>query len=128
MDITNVRALRRVMGAFIRADLRMVSLSRKKKIDSGAGSWVWGDAQTLPPQPFRLVPMKRRLSDLTSDTQDGRIPAIDYVLVGQWNADILVGDEFTLNSTQYKIVGIEPHTNERSHTDRVVAQLEVRDK
>lgn len=128
MDITNLRILRKNLEAFIKADARSITLYRKVKVDSGAGSWVWSDsAEMINPQTFRLVPQKRRLSDLIENTQDGPIPSIQYVLVGYWDANVSRGDEFSINGTHYRVVAIEPHTNERAFTDRVVAQLEVRD-
>jgi hypothetical protein len=124
MDATMADALRKVMAAFIRADGHSITLQRPTFSTTGTGGYIKGSfAPVLPAQTFRLVPYRRRLTDLTTPQADGEIPTIPYVLVGVYNSNIQRMDEFTLNGAYYRIQGIEPGTNIRSTTDRVVAQL-----
>jgi hypothetical protein len=127
MDQTMVKQLRKVMAAFIEADAYSIELHRPTFSETATGGYVKGNYLTLPAQRFRLVPYKRRLTDLTTPTADGEVPTLPYVLVGVYNTDIQRMDEFFLNGAFYRVQGIEPHTNDRVHTDRVVAQLIVLD-
>jgi hypothetical protein len=123
MDATMTKALRKVMAAFIEADGRPIVLHRPTFSRTGTGGYVKGAWQTLAPQTFRLVMYRRRLTDLTTPKADGEVPTLPYVLVGAFSSDVERMDEFSLDGVYYRIQGIEPHTNDRVHTDRVVAQL-----
>jgi hypothetical protein len=123
MDSTMTDALRKVMAEFIRADGRLITLNRPEFSTTGTGGYVKGNYQALAPQLFRLVPYRRRLTDLTTPKADGEIPTLPYVLVGAYNTNIQRMDEFVLDGVYYRVQGLEPHTNDRVHTDRVVAQL-----
>lgn len=123
MDQTMVTQLRKVMAAFIAADAYSIVLQRPTFSHTATGGYVKGPYTSVPAQRFRLVPYRRRLTDLTTPTADGEVPTIPYVLVGVYNSNIQRMDEFSLNGTFYRVQGMEPHTNDRVHTDRVVAQL-----
>lgn len=123
MDATMTGPLRKVMAAFIKADGRSITLQRPSFSHTSTGGYVKGGFQALPPQVFRLVMYRRRLTDLTTPKSDGEVPTLPYVLVGVYNSNIQRMDEFTLDGAYYRVQGIEPHTNDRVHTDRVVAQL-----
>jgi hypothetical protein len=123
MDATMAKELRAVMEEFIRADGRMISLQRPEFSRTDTGGYAKGNYSSLPPQLFRLVPYRRRLTDLTTPRADGEVPTLPYVLVGLYNSNIQRMDEFTLDGVFYRVQGIEPHTNDRAHTDRVVVQL-----
>lgn len=123
MDATMTWALRKVMGEFIRADGRLITLRRPTFSKTATGGYVKGDWVTLTPQTFRLVMYRRRLTDLTTPKSDGEVPTLPYVLVGAFDSDVERMDEFSLDGVYYRIQGLEPHTNDRVHTDRVVAQL-----
>lgn len=123
MDSTMTDALRKVMAEFIRADGRQIVLRRPTLSQTGTGGYIKGNYQALAPQLFRLVPYRRRLTDLTTPKADGEIPTLPYVLIGSYNTNIQRMDEFTLDNVFYRVQGLEPHTNDRVHTDRVVAQL-----
>lgn len=123
MDATMTPYLRDVMREFINADGRQIILQRPTFSKTETGGYVKGSFTSLPPQTFRLVMYKRRLTDLTTTKADGEIPILPYVLIGYYNSDIQRMDEFTLDGTYYRVQGLEPHTNDRVHTDRVVAQL-----
>jgi hypothetical protein len=123
MDATMTPYLRDVMREFINADGRKITLQRPTFSTTPTGGYVKSNFASLPPQTFRLVMYRRRLTDLTTPKADGEIPTLPYVLVGYYNSNIQRMDEFTLDGVYYRVQGIEPHTNDRVHTDRVVAQL-----
>lgn len=123
MDSTMTPYLRKVMGEFIKADGRQIVLHRPAFSKTETGGYLKGSFQDLPPQLFRLIMYRRRLTDLTTPKADGEVPTLPYVLIGVYNSNIQRMDEFTLDGAYYRVQGIEPHTNDRVHTDRVVAQL-----
>lgn len=127
MDRKMIGPLRKVMAEFIRADKRDIALRRPLFEKTDTGGYLKTNWSILPEQEFRLVPYKRRLSDLIKVVDAGDIPHINYVLVGFYNCDIQVADEFELDGAYYQVEGIEPHTANPDYTDRVVAQLMVLD-
>lgn len=129
MDATMTDALRVVMREFIMADGHLITLQRPTFHTSATGGTTRGVFfPVTPAQWFRLVPYRRRLTDLTTPQADGQIPTIPYTLVGLYNSNIQPWDEFTLNGAYYRVQGIEPGTNIRTTTDRVVVQLIALDK
>lgn len=123
MDQKAMPVLRRLLKEFIKADPREVVITRSMKVASTNGSWTEGNPLELDPQVFRLVPMKRRLSGLEVDTQDGHVQIEDWVLVGSVKSDIEQDDEFDLNGDHFKVVRVEPKVNDRAKADRVVVQV-----
>lgn len=124
MDATMADALRVVMKEFILADGHQIVLQRPTFHTSATGGYVKGTfTPIMPAQWFRLVPYRRRLTDLVTPQADGQVPTIPYTLVGLYNSNIQPMDEFTLNGAYYRVQGLEPGTNYRTTTDRVVAQL-----
>lgn len=128
MDQKMLGPLRRVMAEFIRADSRQIMLMRPNIERTASGGIKKASWTMLPEQTFRLVPYKRRLTDLVKVVADGEIPHIQYALTGFWNADLQRWDEFTLDGAYYRVQGLEPHTAVEEITDRKVAQLVVLDK
>lgn len=128
MERIGLGELRFVMKEFIRADYRDIILLRPTKARTDAGSWIEGNPVEIGPQRFRLIPAKRRASNPEIDSQDGNIPAQDWTMIGYWDADIQVDDEFMLNNDHYKVIAITFDTSEREFADRVTVQLELRAK
>lgn len=125
LDLKALPVLRKNMDAFIRADPLDIVLVRTEKKRTVSGGYVQVAPTPLPPQQFRLVPFKRRLSNFVARTDDGEIPGEDWVLVGRINVDIQRDDTFTYNGDEYRIISIEPKTDDRSKTDRVVAEVQM---
>lgn len=119
--------LRRNLDAFIKADPVMITFSRPVQVSTPAGGWKPGVPVTIPAQQLRFVPFKRRMSNDVQNTQDGPLQQGNYILVGRYNTDVKKGDEFSYNSLDYKVIQIEPKSDDRSQTDRVTIALEVRE-
>lgn len=119
---------RRTLAAYIQADPVTISLIRYPRVDNGSGGWRKGAPQNVNPQVMRLVPYKRRLTNLTDHTADGDIPNVQYSLVATVDVDAERWDEFFMNNQWFKIMGIEPKTQDRAISDRVTILIEIRDK
>lgn len=126
MNPTELKMLRKSTRAFIKAKPTSVQLVRRPRIQTPAGAWTLGEKVTLDPQEFRLVPFKRRLTHQEVDNQDGPIPLLPYILIGYHTADVKRDDEFTYNGDHFKIVGVEPGTDDRTSCDRVTCEVELR--
>lgn len=116
------------LKTYINADPVTISFRRYPRVDDNAGGWKRGPVQNIAPQVMRLVPYKRRLSSLTDHTADGDIPNVQYSLVATIDVDVKRWDEFTLNGAEYKVMGIEPKTQNRAISDRVTILIEIRDQ
>lgn len=82
-------------------------------VKTGAGGMKKGPAVPQKELTCRLVPFKRRLVQITSNTPDGDIINLAYVLVAEWNADVKPGDYFKYNRGWYDVFSIEPNTSFR---------------
>lgn len=128
MDKKMVPHLRKVMQAFIDSDSRSIQLQRPVFERTPTGGFKRAAWEVQPAQNFRLVPYKRRLTDLVHNTANGETPYLKYVLVGRWDADVQRNDEFDMDGAFYRVQGLEPHTAVEEYTDRKVAQLVLLDK
>lgn len=128
MNAVQLKMQRRVLMEYIDTDPVWISFRRYPRVDDDAGGWRKGPVQNVPAQKFRLVPYKRRLTNLTDHTADGDIPNVQYSLVGTPDTDVQRWDEFTYNGAEYKVMGIEPKTQIRIISDRVTILIEIRDK
>lgn len=106
---------KRITRAWMRAGSVSISLVRPGEwITTAAGGRVQGDPITLPPQDFRIVPFKRRLSQIKSINQEGDLTISTYALVGYDDADVQPKDEFTLAGCRYIVDSVEPTSPEFS--------------
>ena len=94
---------RRLTREFIKADRVMVSLTRYPKEPSGSGGVVRGTAQTVPPQPMRLVPATINLFQALRHKLEGHIPKEGFLLLALVDADIQPDDEFEFRGGRYQI-------------------------
>lgn len=124
LDLKALPVMRRNMDAFIRADPAMITIQRYPKVKV-AGGYRKGALVTLSPQEFRIGWFKRRLYDFQNNTASGNVPVMTYMLIGRWTVDLLRDDEFDFAGDHYRVDSVEPKTNDRTRTDRVVGILEV---
>lgn len=125
LDLKAMPTLRANMLEFIKSDPIYIIFSRPTLTETNAGGWVRGQPTTLTRQIFRLVPFKRRLSNMQITTTSGNTAKEEYVLVGLWNANVRRDDEFDYNGDHYRVVSIEPKSDDRSRTDRIMVQIEI---
>lgn len=128
LDLKALPLLRKNLDEFIKADPVTIVLTRRDPQRTASGGWTQGPPRDLPSQQFRTVPFKRRLSNTRAQTADGDVISEDWVLVGRINVDIRRDDTFYLNGDKYKVTNVEPKTNDRSKTDRVVAEVLMQGK
>lgn len=118
-----LKPLRKIMAQFILADSRTILLQRPSLEKTPTGGYRKAAWEIQPAQEFRLVPYKRKLTDLVRVMANGEIPTEQYTLIGFWNCNLQRLDEFELDGNYYRVQEIEPHTDATEFTDRKVAQL-----
>lgn len=103
-----IKVQRELTHAFIIADPRIVVLERSARVPDGAGGY-----RTPPPIPvtgqvMRLIPLGDGAPE--RHTLDGRIVEPTYKLLGEFDADMLRGDKFTLSGVRYEVVFVSENT------------------
>lgn len=89
--------------AFIDADPKTLVLTRRVVAPNGSGGY---DATWLPlmdSQVLRLIPQHGTMSPLR-ETLDGEAVQPDYILLGEYSADIKRWDSFTDNGRRYQVL------------------------
>jgi len=108
------RVQRRLLRKFVDAEPADIVLFRPTMTGTVAGGLVKGTPTPLAAQHFRLVPFKKRLTQITRDTPDGNIINLAYVLIGEWDADVKPGDYFEWENGVYDVLSIEPNRSYRT--------------
>lgn len=110
---TEVRVQRRLTKELIKAETAEISLVRPTLTKTAGGGLKKDFDTNLPVQRFRLVPFKKRLTQMTRDTPDGNIINLAYVLIGEHDADVKPGDYFEWEGGMYDVISIEPNVSYR---------------
>lgn len=101
-----LNAQRKVTRAFIRASATLVTLTPHTRERGPRGAWTEVAGTDRDPQLVRLVPQPGT-SVLTDETGTRR--SVDYQLLGEWDAEVEVGDRYTdLAGNVLTVVALEP--------------------
>jgi len=115
---------RRNTTAFIAARPSVLSLVPVSSLKTASGGTIKGDLPARPPQTLRLIEQTT-----TSGNAPGRLPTSDghqlrvvYQLLGDWDAEMAVGDHWTdpASGAGYQIEELMPY-NGYERRARVVA-------
>ena len=99
---SELEAQRKLTKMFIAADALSLVLTRTPKVSDGAGGLKNGTPVNLTAQTLRLNPLQDAVQQRT--TADGKQVLPQYMLMGEYNADIARGDTFTLSGRRYEVV------------------------
>lgn len=102
---SELKAQRRISRAFIDADSRSVVLLRGAFTSDGAGGKIRGEGVPLAAQRMRLIPQEDGATART--TAEGETATPEYMLMGEWDADMERFDEFELDGVRYQIVYVD---------------------
>lgn len=103
---------KRITKNYLDASPLSISLNRPVFAETAAGGKVLTVPTVIPPQEFRLVPFKRRLTQVNAVTQEGFLTASTYALVGKAGSDVRPKDYFTLNFNRYEVETVDPSSPE----------------
>lgn len=94
---------RRQVDAEIRTDPIQVAIIRRPKIDTLDGGWRWGVDITLSPITVLIMPAKRRMGEMTVNTDMGEVVNYPYILLGYYSDDIIRDDSFYWNGDRFQV-------------------------
>lgn len=96
---------RRQVEALIKYDPVEILFNRRTKISDGAGGYKWSPYAPLPvgPQEVTLIPFKRRLADMTINTEMGHVVNYPWTIVAVPEVDIERGDRFIHNGDEFEV-------------------------
>ena len=103
MNATERLMARRQVDAEIRTDPVAIALIRRTKIETPDGGWRWSEPTTLDPIVVLIMPAKRRVGDVTINTELGDVINYPFVLLGRHNHDIRRDDSFYWNGDLFQV-------------------------
>jgi hypothetical protein len=105
MAVSRVEALmaRRQVTAMIERDEVTIIPHRREKISDGAGGWTWGPYEEQDPVVCSIIPAKRRLAQMTENTELGDVTKYPFVVLAHHDADLLRDDWFTWNGDDFQV-------------------------
>lgn len=100
-----LRMERRQVEALIKYDPVDILFRRRTQIPDGAGGYTWSAYTPLAvgPQEVTLIPFKRRLADMTVNTEMGDVTNYPWTLVAVPEVDVKRGDRFTHNGDEFEV-------------------------
>ena len=108
MDKFEQKMQHRQIEAFVDAEEISVELWRKDRMELTSGGYGWGDPYQLPAQRARLVPYKRRYTEIVVNTQYGDVPELQYLLIFPTpDANIKREDWFFHEGARYEVESID---------------------
>lgn len=87
--------------AFIDADPADIILSRAELVSNGAGGTRLGAPSSIPSQTVRIIPTG---PGTERELVDGQTVQVDYVVMGEYDFDVLRGDWFYKDGIKYEVV------------------------
>lgn len=78
--------------AFIAADPLSLTLQVRGSVRTPSGAYARERQSERPEQTFKLIMQSPAGSSIEQRTGDGTERQVDYILLGEWNAQIAVGD------------------------------------
>ena len=115
MPLSEDRILERSVNSLINEKGRklQIVLHRPTKTRNERGGLDRGDDEILDPQPFRLIPFKRRLTLEYRDNPTERTTLIDYILTGPIGSDVQADDWFEYQNEVWRVDHVSALTYHR---------------
>lgn len=88
---------------FIDADSKQLTMSRRTTASNGSGGYEETYTPLVFPQKFRLIPQQGNMSPLRA-TLDGEAVQPDYVLLGEYDVNLVRWDTFTDQGRRYIVL------------------------
>lgn len=94
---------RRQLAAYIGDSPSTIVLSRKIRTPTPGGTGYVETPTNLPPQIFRINDIGSRQQP-TVTTQGGQVIKVDADMIGDFDADVQIGDTFTTTRGKWQVV------------------------
>lgn len=89
---TELLVQRKITHAFIRAEPVDLGLSRRAETRTPGGGVDRNFVRQLPTQTFKIIMISPAGGSIEQRAEDGTERRTDFVLLGEWNADVAIGD------------------------------------
>lgn len=103
-------ALRRQTHWFIENDPTPITLIPVQKVEAPGGAWNISELPPRPTQRFKMI-FQSGAADGVVQTADGTNRRFDFVLVGEWDATVHIGDIFVepeYDDHKWVVQGLHP--------------------
>lgn len=95
---------RRIVAEYLRRQGTDLEFFRKERVEDNAGGWKEGEETSQGIQRFRVVDNSAtNISRTFPDFPAGLLLQYDVVLVGNWNATVVRGDEFVHGERRFRV-------------------------
>jgi hypothetical protein len=110
-DLTAELTLNRINTAlFIAQSPRRIVLTPRVRVRTAAGGSTTEDQAERPEQVFRLIQQSPSGASIEQRTVDGETERrIDWVLLGDWDAQVDVGDHWEEAGIWYEVMSLIPY-------------------
>ena|SRR5690348_10059637 len=97
-----LRAQREVTRAFVDANYELITLIPRVETRTATGGREWTEGTPRTPQRFHII---ERNTNARTDTRvpGGEQDEEEYTLLGYWDAQVAVGDTFTLDGRTWRV-------------------------
>jgi hypothetical protein len=105
MDATELRINRANTTAFIEVKPSSIALIPQTRRRTSAGGWVYEDQPAREPQTFRIIELGMHQTPPILTLTDGKQRAVDFWLLGEWDANMAVDDHWLAEDGREWLVG-----------------------
>jgi hypothetical protein len=92
MNVEELRVNRINTKAFIDADPLSLILQTRGSSRTASGAYAQETADERPEQVFKLIMQSPAGGSIEQRTEDGTERQVDFILLGEWDAQVAVGD------------------------------------
>ena len=104
-----LRTQRKNTKAFIDADPLRLTLTPRGSVRTSSGAYAQEAQPERPLQTFKLIMQSPAGSSIEQRTEDGTERQVDYILLGEWDAEVQPGDYWNDESGQrWEVKAIVP--------------------
>lgn len=103
MSTVAERTHEKITEAFIDDNPADIVLTRRKRVQTTAGGFVWVDVDPLLAQKGRMVFSSNKGDNLTRTLPEGQVVDVTATLVFAADADVQRGDKFTYEGTDWVV-------------------------
>lgn len=97
---------------YIEADPVDIALSRRATARTALGGMTKSFVRQVPTQRFKLIMQSPAGASIEQRTDDGTERRVDYVLLGEWDADVEIGDYWDdVTGERWEVTSQIPYNN-----------------
>lgn len=106
MAVSENEMMRKQTTAFIAVYPQVIALVRTAMVADGSGGVKSSGPSPLGPQTFRQITQPTN-TGVFRRTIDGEEVSPDFVLLGEWDADVAIGDWYMKDGAKHEIVYVK---------------------